>query len=84
MDAIIKTERALLLAVGPSKSHVNYYADRSVAAGRSARFYSKWFAPSGTTPQSASLTAPLSGEPFFMPEKIPVFHQTLTFLWFFL
>ena len=39
--AIIKTERALLLAVGSTRFAQIDYADRSVAAGRSARFYGK-------------------------------------------
>ena len=37
--AIIKTERALLLAVGSTRFAQIDYADRSVAAGRSVRFY---------------------------------------------
>ena len=40
-DAILKTERALLLAVGSLVSHYVNNADRSVAAERSARFYGK-------------------------------------------
>ena len=39
--AIIKTERAPLLAVGSTRFAQIDYADRSVAAGRSARFYGK-------------------------------------------
>lgn len=38
-DAIIKTERALLLAVSPSLSCNKYYADRLGATKRSASFY---------------------------------------------
>ena len=40
-DAILKTERALLLAVGSLVSHYVNNADRSVAAERSACFYGK-------------------------------------------
>ena len=40
-DAIIKTERALLLAVSPSLSCNKYYADRLGATKRSASFYGK-------------------------------------------
>ena len=40
-DAIIKTERAPLLAVSPSLSCNEYYADRLGATKRSASFYGK-------------------------------------------
>ena len=40
-DAIIKTERAPLLAVSPSLSCNKYYADRLGATKRSASFYGK-------------------------------------------
>ena len=43
--AIIKTERAPLLSGWLSVSANNYNADRSVAAGRSARFYGQVYNP---------------------------------------
>ena len=40
-----RTERALLLAVGSTRFAQIDYADRSVAAGRSARFYGQVYNP---------------------------------------